>query len=143
MLYDEIQEPDAVTADELRARYEAELTATIESVGVDAVVERTGVDEGVVGTLAEGASVELSVADAAAILATGEDAPTSDVILAEVRDTLLMGMTNAVLDVDAIAADVDVDLTGKEVQQRIEGRTPMTLAEYAELHRFIAGEADW
>jgi hypothetical protein len=48
-----------------------------------------------------------------------------------------MGMTTGVLDVDTIAAEIDVDLTGQEVQQALEGRTEMTLTELAAIHRFI------
>jgi len=32
-----------------------------------------------------------------------------------------MGMATAVLDVDTIAAAIDADLTGQEVQQALEG----------------------
>jgi hypothetical protein len=49
-----------------------------------------------------------------------------------------MGMTTAVLDVDTIGAEIDADLDGKQIQQKIEGRAPMTLDEYALLHHFIA-----
>jgi hypothetical protein len=54
-------------------------------------------------------------------------------MVAEVRDHLLMGMATAVLDVDAIAAKIDADLTGQEVQQALEGRTAMTLGQLAEI----------
>jgi hypothetical protein len=48
-----------------------------------------------------------------------------------------MGMTTAVLDVDAIAANLDVGLTGQEVQQAIEGRVEMTLPELAAIQSVI------
>ncbi|RBI61261.1 hypothetical protein DMJ13_16225 [halophilic archaeon] len=138
MLYDEISEPGELTPEELREQYEAELAETVETVGVDAVVERTGVDREVVTGLADGAAPELTVEDAAAILATAEDAPAKDAIVAEVRDHLLMGMTTAVLDVDSLAAELDEDVEARTVQQMVEGRREMTLAEYARIHHAIA-----
>jgi hypothetical protein len=50
-----------------------------------------------------------------------------------------MGMTTGVVDVDTIASNVDLDLSGQEVQQAIEGRIPMTLDELAAIHGYIAG----
>lgn len=138
MLYDEISEPGELTPEELREQYEAELAETVETVGVDAVVERAGVDREVVAGLADGAAPELTVEDAAAILATAEDAPAKDAIVAEVRDHLLMGMTTAVLDVDSLAAELDEDVEARTVQQMVEGRREMTLAEYAQIHHAIA-----
>jgi hypothetical protein len=44
-----------------------------------------------------------------------------------------MGMATAVLDVDSIAAKIDADLTGQEVQQALEGRAAMTLGQLAEI----------
>ncbi len=127
-----------MTPEELREQYEAELAETVETVGVDAVVERTDVDREVVAGLADGAAPELTVEDAAAILATAEDAPAKDAIVAEVRDHLLMGMTTAVLDVDSLAAELDEDVEARTVQQMVEGRREMTLAEYARIHHAIA-----
>ena len=63
---------------------------------------------------------------------------TADTILAEVRNHLLLEMSSAMLDVDAVAGGIDADLDPREVQAKIEGRHPMTLAEYARLHHFIA-----
>ena len=48
-----------------------------------------------------------------------------------------MGMTTAVLDVDAVAAELDADLTGQEVQQAVEGRIAMTLPELAAIQSVI------
>jgi len=54
MLYDDIEDPEATSPEELREEYAADLAATIEANGVDAVVEETGVDRETVETLAEG-----------------------------------------------------------------------------------------
>jgi len=48
-----------------------------------------------------------------------------------------MGMATAVLDVDTIAAAIDADLTGQEVQQALEGARPMTLGQLAEIMAVI------
>lgn len=131
--------PDAGerTPEELQRGYESVLTETIEQVGVDAVVSDTEVDRETVEGLAAGESPELSLEDAAAILALDEDRPAADAIAAEARDILLLGMTTAVLDVETLASGVDGALEPKEIQQKVEGRFPMTLAEYATLHQYI------
>jgi hypothetical protein len=138
MLYDDIEDPAATSPAELRAEYEAELAAVVEARGVDAVADETNVDRETVAKIADGAAGDVTLEDAAAVAALAEEVPAKDAILMEVRDTLLMGMTTAVLDVDTIGAEIDADLDGKQIQQKIEGRAPMTLDEYALLHHFIA-----
>jgi hypothetical protein len=85
----------------------------------------------------EGETPELTVEAAAAILGTDPDLPDGETVAAEARDLLLLGMTTAVVDVDAVAAGLDIDIDPKEVQQKVEGRHPMTLAEYAHVHAFL------
>jgi hypothetical protein len=85
----------------------------------------------------DGEAVELTLEEAAGIVAADEGAP-ADAIAAEARDHLLMGMTTAVLDVDTLAANVE-GMEAKAIQQRIEGRMEMTLAEFATLQAFIEG----
>lgn len=138
MLYDEIDDPESVTPVGLRERYEAELVEVVESVGVDRVVAETDLDEDTVTALSQGESPSVDLSEAAAVLALQSDAPSADAILLEARDQLLMGMSMAVLDVDALAADLDGELSAKQLQQKIEGRAPMTLAEYATVHHCIA-----
>jgi hypothetical protein len=138
MLYDDVEDPEATSAAELRADYEAELAAVVETHGADAVAEETGVDRETVAAVADGDGGEIEMADAAKIAALADEAPPADAIVAEIQDTLLMGMTTAVLDVDTIAAEMDADMDGKQIQQKIEGRAPMTLDEYARLNHFIA-----
>jgi hypothetical protein len=138
MLYDDIEDPATTSPAELRAEYEAELAAVVEARGVDAVADETNVDRETVAKIADGAAGDVTLEDAAAVAALAEEVPAKDAILMEVRDTLLMGMTTAVLDVDTIGAEIDADLDGKQIQQKIEGRAPMTLDEYALLHHFIA-----
>ncbi|SFL02357.1 hypothetical protein SAMN04487950_2008 [Halogranum rubrum] len=145
MLYDAADDPETLSTDELLATYAAELRTVVDDVGVDTVVAETDLDRGTVEAVADedvSTVSDLTVEEAAAILAVSEEYPDERGIVLEVRDHLLMGMTTAVLDVDTIAANIDVDLTGQEVQQAIEGRTPMTLAEFAAIHGLIAERKD-
>ncbi|MFW6382502.1 MAG: DUF5791 family protein [Haloferacaceae archaeon] len=125
---------------DLRSRYDDLLAETIEAVGPDRVAEQSGVDEGTIAALAAGESPALTLDEAAAILATDEGLPDADSIAAEARDILLMGMSIAVLDVEAVAAGLDDELEPKEIHGKVEGRYPMTLDEYAMVHRYIEHE---
>jgi hypothetical protein len=121
----------------LHEAYLARLRETVDALGVETVSERSGVDPSVVAALADGETPDLTVEAAAAVLGTDPDLPDGDAVAAEARDVLLMGMTTAVVDVEAVAAGLDVDIDPKEVQQKVEGRHPMTLAEYARVHAFL------
>ncbi len=138
MLYDVVDAPGALSRDELRSAYEDELRGVVRAAGVDAAAGESGVPVETVEALMAGADPSLTLRDAAAILAVAPDAPDADAIVAEVRDHLLLGMTTAVVDVDTLAEDVDVDLTGQEIQQAIEGRNPVTLEQLAAIQRAIA-----
>ena len=138
MLHDVVEDPASRSPAALRAAYEARVREAVDAVGVEAAATASGVDEATVAALAAGESPELTVEDAAALLAAGEDGVDADVILAELRDHLLLGMTTGVLDVDTVASNVELDLSGQEVQQVLEGRVAMTLAELAAIQQFIA-----
>ena len=140
MLTDEIADPDAVTPEELRAEYLSTLRAVVESVGADAVAEQSGIATERLDALVAGESLTFTLEEAAAILGTSDDWPAAEDVVLEVRDHLMLQMSSAVMDVDALAAGLDSDLDPKEIQQKIEGRQPMTLAEYARIHRHIASE---
>jgi hypothetical protein len=128
---------DELDPDELRAAYDELLTEAIESVGLSTAAEETGVDEGTLSAVVDGGAPDLSLEDAAAVLALDDDQPDEETLLAEARDILLIGMSSAVLDVEALASGIDDALDPKEIQQKIEGRYPMTLDEYALLHAYI------
>lgn len=78
----------------------------------------------------------LELSDVAVILAAKEGS-RPDVMREELLDQLLIEMTTAVVDVDSLAGRIALDLSGKELQQRIEGRAPMTLREYALIRHAI------
>lgn len=122
---------------ELEVAYADALRTVIEDRGgPEAVASESGVDAASVAAMADGTLAEVTLAEGAAVLALADDRD-ADAIVAASRDALLMGMTSAVLDVDALAAAVDGDLDPREIQQKIEGRFPVTLAEYARLHHTI------
>ncbi len=102
-----------------------------------AVTTADGIDPDRKRAIERGALAELSIEDAAAVLAVGRSDLTADAIHHELLDRILIGMSTAVLDVDSLARAVSIDRTGKELQQRIEGRAPMTVAEYVEIRHAI------
>lgn len=137
MLRGEFESAGELSPAALRTAYLDRLRETIDRRGVDDVTAQSDVDAAVVEALAAGESPELTLEAAAGILATEADAPPAETLAADARDILLMGMTTAVVDVDALAAGVDADVDPKEIQQKIEGRFPMTLDEYAAVHAYL------
>ena len=141
MLEEPLEAPAETSPAELLARYEAALAEVVRAVGTDEVVEGTGLDEATVESVGSGDASDLDLRDAATILALRDGSADASTILTEVRDHLLLSMSSAMLTVDRIAADVEGDLDPKEVQAKVEGRHPMTLAEYARLHHYVADAA--
>jgi hypothetical protein len=136
MFHDAVDDPGGHSADELYERYESLLIETVERVGAAEASERSDVDRATVDALLAGESPELTLEEAAALLAIdAEEDP--ETIVALDRDALLMGMTNAVVDVESLARGVDGDLEARELQAKVEGRFPMTLREFADVHRFL------
>lgn len=127
---------ERVTAATLLASFETMVTEAIAEAGRDRVAEETGVDSAVIDAAAEGDVTGLRLENGAAIVSVPTDRD-GETVVAEVRDHLLMGMATAVLDVDTIAAAIDADLTGQEVQQALEGRARMTLGQLAEIMAVI------
>jgi hypothetical protein len=140
MLRGRFEAADDLSPAELRSEYEAVLVETIETIGEPTVAERSGVDEGTIQALVDGEAPELTLEEAAAILGTDEQYLDADSVEAEARDILLMGMSIAVLDVEAIAAGINDELEPKEIQQKVEGRYPISLGEYALIHSYIERE---
>ena len=137
-LYDAADDPGEMAPDALRRAYEAQLRAVVDSVGAGTAAAESGVGTGRIEALEAGPVPDLPVEDAAAILALDDDRPDAESVVLELRDHLLMAMTTGVVDVDTLAANVDLDLSGQEVQQALEGRTAMTLDQLAAIHAFLA-----
>ncbi len=121
----------------LRAAYDDLLITALDGTAIDVATEETGVDSETLTALTDGDSPDLTLEEAAGVLALDEEFPEADAIIAEARDILLMGMSQAVLDVEALASGIDDAMDPKELQQKIEGRHPMTLDEYALVHAYI------
>jgi hypothetical protein len=136
MFHDAVEDPGEHSAGELYERYEAMLVGAIERVGTTEAIERSGVDRGTVEALLAGEAPEVTLEEAAALLALDAD-EDADTIAAIDRDALLMGMTNAVVDVETLARGVDGSLEARELQAKVEGRFPMTLREFAAVHQFL------
>ncbi|MFD1570563.1 DUF5791 family protein [Halorubrum laminariae] len=130
------EEHSDVTATELRSAFARALSETATDIGRSRIRDEIGLDAGSADAALNGDVDGLTVADGAAVLALSADRD-ADAVVAELRDHLLMGMTTAVLDVDTIAAGIDADLTGQEVQQALEGRAAMTVGELAEIASLI------
>mgnify|MGYP006440047341 CR=1 FL=1 len=124
---------DEPTAADFLAAFETMVAEAAASVETDRLVREIGLTEADATAVRDGDVGGIAVADAAAVLAAADADRNADAIVAEVRDHLLMGMATAVLDVDAVAAKIDADLTGQEVQQALEGRARMTLGQLAEI----------
>jgi hypothetical protein len=139
MLRGTFEDAGELSPTELRSAYDDRLVETVETVGVETVTAETTVDRETLTALQAGESPELTLEAAMAILATDDELPDTDTLLAEARDILLMGMSMAVLDVEAVASGIEDAMEPKEIQQKAEGRFPMTLEEYALLHSYIEG----
>ncbi|QFU83320.1 DUF5791 family protein [Natronorubrum aibiense] len=126
---------------ELRAEYDADLRSVIEQHGPDEVAAATDVDRDSLEALLEGDSPALTLTEAAQILALEDGEPDADEIVTIACEHLLLGMSTAVLDVDAIESHIDIDLEAKEIQQKIEQRAPMSLAEFVHIQYVIADGA--
>ena len=128
---------DAANADDLLAAFETMMRDAAAAAGREALSEEAGVSAATARAVAGGDVSSVTVTAGAAVLAAADADRDADAVVTAVRDHLLMGMTTAVLDVDTIAARIDADLTGQELQQALEGRTAMTLEQLAEVMAVI------
>lgn len=140
MLHEERTDVSTLSPEEVLAEYYDELAVIIDDAGIDVVADETGINETVLDALAAGETPTIDLADAAAIQALAPDAPDAEAIHVEATEHLLLGMSMAVLDVDAVAADVELELSPKEIQQKLERRAPMTLSEFAWLEHHITSQ---
>lgn len=140
MLSEDLDPVEMESATALRRHYEKALAEALDVIGVDRAQEATS--PATVTAIQSGDAADLDLQEVAAILALEDGAESADTMLGEVRHTLLLGMTNAVRDVEAVAADLEGDLDPKEIQGKVEGRHPMTLEEYAQLRHYLATASD-
>ena len=128
--------PDA--PEELQAEYQDDLAAAVEAAGPDAAADETDVDRDAVDALLNGDLPDLSLEEAAQIQALEDRAPDPDTIVEMACEHLLLGMTTAVLDVDALESELAIDIDAKEIQQKIERRAPMSFEEYVHIQHAVA-----
>ena len=139
MLHELVADPGEKTATELYDRYLSELRELLAEHDPESAADSIGIDRGTLDELSGEEAPELTLEEATAILALAEDAPDGETIATIARDELLMGMTTAVLDVEAVEYGLDGALEAREIQSKIEGRFPMTLREFALLYQYIDG----
>ena len=139
MLHELVSDPGELTSSELYDRYVAELRAVIDEHGLETVAETSDTDRETLEELSEGDKPDLTLEESASILALSDGAPDGETIATIARDELLMGMTTAVLDVEAIESGLGGTLEAREIQSKVEGRYPMTLREFALLYQYIEG----
>lgn len=137
MFYEQRLSVDGAPTD-LHAEYGETLTAVVEAVGTERAAAETEVDQATIERIADGGTPELTLAEAAQLLALREGEPDAETIEIEACEHLLLGMSTAVLDVETLAAEVDIDLDPKEIQQKIERRSPMGFDEFVHLQHAIA-----
>jgi len=131
--------PDSPAA--LRAEYEDDLAAIIDQHGPAAVAAETDLEQDVLEALAAGDSPDLTLEAAAEIQSLAEGEPDPETIVTMALEHLLLGMSTAVLDVEALESYIDLDLEAKEIQQKIEGRAPMSFEEFVHVQYVIADGA--
>jgi hypothetical protein len=136
MFHDAVDDPGSLAHDELYAEYEALVRAAVEGADAEAAAG-TEVDPETVEALLAGESPDLTLEEGAALLALDEEAPDADTVVLLARDDLMMGMSNAVLDVEALSAAIDGEMEPREIQAKLEGRFPMTLREFARIKQYI------
>ncbi|WP_222920005.1 DUF5791 family protein [Natrinema sp. SYSU A 869] len=126
---------------ELRAEYEDDLVAIIEQRGAGDVAAETDLEQETLEALAAGESPELMFEQAAQIQSLEDGEPDPETIVTMALEHLLLGMSTAVLDVDAVESHLEIDLDAKEVHQKIEGRAPMSFGEFVHIQYVIADSA--
>lgn len=141
MFHELVANPGERSPDEMVATYTEALAAIIEEFGSGRVAEETGLDDETVEAASTGDLDEVTLEEGAAVLALSGEYPPAEDGVALARDALLMGMTNAVMDVEALSSEIGGELEPRELQQKVEGRFPISLAEYALLHHHVQRDA--
>ena len=138
MFHEQRTDVDGLSPADLRAEYEADLADAVESVGIDAAAEETDLDRDELSALVDGESPSLSLEEAAQVQSLADGVADADTLVEMACEHLLLGMTTGVMDVDAVARDLELGLVPKEVQQKIERRAPMSFEEFVHVQHVIA-----
>ncbi|MFB6135108.1 MAG: DUF5791 family protein [Halanaeroarchaeum sp.] len=143
MLVDPIEAPEDRSVADVHQSFLEGLADVVESVGLETAAERTAIERDRLRVLLSREVPSFTLHEAAEILALTPEWSDGDAVRMEVRDHLMLGMSSAVLDVDALEREIDAALDAKEIQAKIEGRRSMTLREYADVVLTIARENDF
>ncbi|QCS43729.1 DUF5791 family protein [Natrinema versiforme] len=126
---------------DLRAEYEDDLAAVVEQRGAADAAAETDLERETLEALSAGDSPDLTLEEAAQVQALAADTPDPETIVTMALEHLLLGMSTAVLDVDAVESELEIDLDAKEIHQKIEGRAPMSFGEFVHVQYVIADGA--
>lgn len=138
MLTEPIEPADA-GPDEIRDRYVDALADVLREVGWDNVAKTAEIESDRLDAIEAGDADDVTLADATAVLAL--DAKTdAEALLAAARETVLLEMSTAVVDVETLAADLDGELSPQEVHAAVEGRLPLSLEQYARIRYRLADD---
>ncbi len=117
------------TPEALAAHYHNQFAEVVTAVGREQAVTTTGIDATRLAALESG-DPALSLEEAAALVALEEGEPDPETVVEIACEHLLLGMSMAVLDVEALASRLELELDAKEIQQKLERRAPMTFGEF-------------
>ncbi|OIB56352.1 DUF5791 family protein [Natrialba sp. SSL1] len=126
---------------DLRAEYAADFASVVDQHGTAAVADETDLDAETLDSLDADTVADLTLEEAAQIQSQTEGEPDAETIVEIACEHLLLGMTTAVLDVDAVEGELAIDMDAKEIQQKIERRAPMSFGEYVHLQHAIVDSA--
>lgn len=122
---------------ELKDAYGQTIRHGLKQAGRD-VVEPRLTDSNAIEAIQSGDVDNITLKNAAVVIGLSTDDMRPPAVESELRERVILGMSNAVLDIDSLVRESGLNLSPKELQQRIEGRAPMTLGEYAQVRLAIA-----
>ncbi|ADD06174.1 uncharacterized protein Nmag_2615 [Natrialba magadii ATCC 43099] len=126
---------------DLRAEYAADLAGVVDQHGASTIADDTELDAATLEDLDADTVADLSLEEAAQIQSQVDGEPDAGTIVEIACEHLLLGMTTAVLDVDAVESELAIEMDAKEIQQKIERRAPMSFEEYVQLQHTIVDSA--
>lgn len=140
-MLDECIEPgELASARGRRSAYRSVLAGIVESVGVERAARESGVDADRLAGLGTTGSDPLTLADAAAVLALSDSWPGRAVVERELRDDLVVGMSNAALDAATVARAAGPGVDAETIRAAVDGSRDLPLPAYARIRHVVATE---
>lgn len=128
--------------DELYARYLDELRSILQAANAEERFAELQIDEELITELKRENDVSLTLREAVEIWALQSDTFDPDQLVSETRHDLMLSMSQAITNIDAVAGNLDADLSPNEIQAKLEGRLPLTLYEFAVLKQYFTNRSD-